>query len=237
MSQLESASQPQSADHAPIGRVVLVAVVLIAAAVVVHLTPMRSYISQANELSDEAAAAGVWVYPLAIAATALLLACGVPRLALHAAGGALFGFAVGLLLTMIGAVLGHYAVFVFIRWGGKDWALARWPALERWANLVQEHGIVGVLLARQLPAHSMIINAALAISHVRTRHFLIGTSAGLLPEAIPATLIGAGLMHGSLKASAGYFAVAVAAFALVWIAGVYVFRALRKHQQKEIVRT
>ena len=140
----------------------------------------------------------------------------------------LFGFALGLLVTMIGAVLGHYAVFLLIRWGGKDWALNRWPALQRWASLVHEHGVVGVLLARQLPAHSMLVNAALAISHVRTPAFLIGTALGLLPEAIPATLIGAGLMYGSLRGSTGYVALAVAAFAIIWIAGAYLFRALRK---------
>jgi uncharacterized membrane protein YdjX (TVP38/TMEM64 family) len=168
------------------------------------------------------------VYPLAVALVALLLMCGVPRLPLHAAGGMIFGFALGLVLTMIGAVLGHYIVFLFIRWGGRDWALSRWPALRRWADLLREHGVIGVMLARQLPAHAMVVNAALALSHVEHKHFLAGTALGLLPEAIPATLIGAGLIGGSVKQSSHYLALAAAAFAVAWIAGGYGLSALRK---------
>jgi uncharacterized membrane protein YdjX (TVP38/TMEM64 family) len=199
---------------------------------VIHLTPIKAFFMDAEHLRDEVLALGAWVYPVTILLVALLLACGVPRLPIHAAGGMMFGFAIGLTLTVGGAILGHYAVFLFIRWGGREWTLRRWPALRRWADVIHDHGAIGVLLARQVPLHSMVINLALALSNVTHRHFLVGTAIGLLPEAIPATLIGAGIMSRSLKASAGYLAFAAAAFALVWIGGGYTLRAMRKHSKE-----
>src|SRR4051812_2031526 len=107
-------------------RVVVVSLALIAAVLLVHLTPVRAYLSDLDHLRERLLSLGSWVYPAAIAGTALLLACGAPRLPLHAAGGMVFGFAPGLALTMIGAIVGHYCVFVFARWGGREWALSRW---------------------------------------------------------------------------------------------------------------
>ena len=223
----DGASRPRGGG---LWRVLLVAAVLIAAVATIHLTPVRSWLVDMQRMRETLAGLGVWVYPITIAAVALLLACGVPRLPIHAAGGMVFGFGLGLVLTLIGALLGHYCVFLFIRWGGRDWVLGRWPKLRKWADVFHDHGVVAVLLARQLPAHAMLINTGLALSHVRHRDFLIGTALGLLPEAIPAPLIGAGLMRASLKDSAGYLALAAAAFAVIWIAGGYGFRALRKHR-------
>jgi uncharacterized membrane protein YdjX (TVP38/TMEM64 family) len=211
-------------------RVLIVAAVLVGGALALHLTPVRSYLADARHLREQLAGIGVWVYPLAIVAVAALLACGVPRLPIHAAGGMVFGFGIGLALTMVGAVLGHYCVFLFIRWGGRDWVLGRWPKLRKWGDLIRDHGVVGVLLVRQLPAHAMLINMCLALSHVKHRHFLIGTALGLLPEAIPAALIGAGLMKASLKDSAGYLTIAAAAFAVIWIVGGYAFGSWQKQR-------
>src|SRR5262249_38116145 len=134
------------------------------------------------------------------------------------AAGAVFGFRIGFLLATIGTVLGHYGVFLFVRWGGREWVLRRWPKLRKWAEMIQEQGIVGVFLVRMLPGHSIIANVCLALSHVNHRDFLIGTALGLVPEAVPATLVGAGLVKPSAIDSAGYLALAALAVAGVWIA-------------------
>ena len=228
---LEGAGE-RTAGRAP-WRIAIVAAVLIAAALLIHLTPIRSYLADARHLRVELLGLGLWVYPVAIAGAALLLACGAPRLPIHAAGGMIFGFTLGLVLTFVGAMIGHYAVFLFIRWGGREWVLDRWPSLTRLGNVMRDRGVVAVLLARQLPAHAMIINAALALSHVTQRQFLIGTAVGLLPEAIPATLIGAGLLRASLRSSAAYLTVAAAAFAIIWLTGGTFFRAAMRKQSKE----
>jgi uncharacterized membrane protein YdjX (TVP38/TMEM64 family) len=229
----ESSSLSSPRSGGGVGRILLVGVVLLAAAAALHLTPLHAYLSDAQRLRGDLLRLGAWVYPLTVIGVALVLACGMPRLPIHAAGGMIFGFWTGLVLTLLGAILGHYVVFLFIRWGGREWVLQRWPALRKWADLIHDRGVIGVLLVRQLPAHSMVINTALALSNVSHRDFLAGTALGLLPEAIPATLIGAGLMRASLRGSTGYFALAAAAFALIWIGGGYTLRTWHRHPREQ----
>ncbi len=211
-------------------RLLIIALVVAAAMLIVHLTPIRAFLADTQHLRESLARMGIWVYPVTVIAVAVLVPCGVPRLALCVAGGMVFGFWWALLLIQVGTLLGHYLLFLLVRWGGRDWALARWPKLRKWADLMHDQGIVGVLLLRQLPAHSLLINLSLGISRVKHRHFLIGTAIGLLPEAIPATLIGAGLVKTSLAHSAGYLILATIAFALIWIAGGYALRSTRSRQ-------
>jgi uncharacterized membrane protein YdjX (TVP38/TMEM64 family) len=86
---------------------------------------------------------------------------------------------------------------------------------------------MGVILLRQLPIHGSFVNLGLGLSHVKHRHFLLGTLIGSLPEAIPATLAGAGLVKTSMASAASYLATAVAALAAIWIACGVMMRALR----------
>jgi uncharacterized membrane protein YdjX (TVP38/TMEM64 family) len=223
-----SPEKAQSVDGGTFVRAVLMTVVLVAAVLVVHRTPISSWLANVERVRFSLAGVGVWVYPLSVLAVGVLVACGVPRLLFCAIGGAIFGFWLGLLLTQLGTLLGHYGVFLFVRWGGREWALHRWPKLRRWADLMHDQGVVGVILVRQLPAHAMVLNVALGISHVKHRHFLLGTIIGVLPEAVPATLVGAGLVKASLKDSAGYVALAVGALALIWIFCGYALREMRK---------
>jgi uncharacterized membrane protein YdjX (TVP38/TMEM64 family) len=74
----------------------------------------------------------------------------------------------------------------------------------------------------------MLINVSLGLSHVKHLHFLLGSAIGLLPEAVPATLVGAGLVKASLKDSAGYLSIAAAGVALLWIVCGYALREMRK---------
>jgi uncharacterized membrane protein YdjX (TVP38/TMEM64 family) len=215
----------------PIGttaRLLLLVVVLLAALLLVHLTPIRDWLDDVERVRTLAAEVGGWVYPLSVLAVALLVCAGLPRLLLCGLCGMLFGFWVGLIIAQTGGLLGHYATFLFVRWAGREWVMQRWPKLSKWAQVVRQQGIVGVILARQLPLHAALINLGLGLSHVRHIHFLIGTAFGTLPEAIVATLVGAGLVRPSLAGSATDLSVAAAAFAAIWIACGYALRALRE---------
>jgi len=210
-----------------IARAFIISGVLIAAMLAIHFTPVRAWLSDLDRLRDSLRGLGAWVYPVSVLAVALLVGCGVPRLLFCAIGGAVFGFWMGLLITQIGTLLGHYGAFLSMRWGGREWALCRWPKLERWARLVEDQGIAGVILVRQIPVHAMLTNLCLGLSHLKHRQFLIGTAIGILPEAIPATLVGAGLVKSSLKDSIGYIAIAAGAFAVIWIVCARAFGKMR----------
>jgi len=225
MENTPAAAAVDSAKPSALARLVLLAGLILAASLAIHLTPVRQWLGDVDRLRAALKDLGAWVYPLSIVTVAILIACGVPRLIFCAIGGAVFGFWVGLLVTQIGTLLGHYAMFLFMRWGGRDWALGRWPKLRRPAELVENQGVMGVILLRQLPVHAALTNLCLGLSHLKHRQFLIGSAIGILPEAIPATLIGAGLVKGSLQGSIGHIAIAAAAIAVIWIVCA---RALKK---------
>jgi len=101
------------------------------------------------------------------------------------------------------------------------------------ADTIQDQGVAGVILARQIPIHGTLINFCLGLSRVKHRHFLIGTAIGMLPEAIPVALVGAGLVKSSFKESAGVLGLAVVAFVLLWIGSAYAFRRLRSRPREQ----
>jgi uncharacterized membrane protein YdjX (TVP38/TMEM64 family) len=209
-------------------RAVLLIGVLAGAITAVYLSPVRTWLADTGHVRRAVQSLGLWIYPVGILSIALLVGCGVPRLLLCTVAGMTLGFWRGLLLGELGTVLGYYGVFLFIRWGGREWALHRWPKLQKWADLVRGQGILGVILLRQIPIHGTLMNLGLGISRIKHRHFLIGTAIGVIPESIPATLVGTGLGKGSAKAIGGYLALAAVAFALIWIACAYGMRAMRR---------
>jgi uncharacterized membrane protein YdjX (TVP38/TMEM64 family) len=99
------------------------------------------------------------------------------------------------------------------------------------ADTIQDQGAAGVVLARQIPLHGTLINLCLGLSRVRHRHFLIGTAIGLLPEAVPVALVGAGLARGSAKGSAGMIGLAAVVMGGVWVAGAYLLRRRGRARQ------
>ena len=171
-----------------------------------------------------------WMVPAAfVALTAALVAVGTPRLALCFAGGAAFGFFWGLLWTQLGTLMGSYALFLFARWAGRERALRRWPALGRYGMALTDGGIITILFARQLPINGFFVSVGLALTHLTHAQYLVGTALGLVPQAIPITLMGAGVgQRMSLARSVSYVLVAVC-----WLlmAGL-LFRRYRRRRAK-----
>lgn len=209
-------------------RFVVLIVAMACALAVVSLTPVRSWLHDVNKLRAAIAAGGAWAYPLCVLGVAVFVACGVPRLIFCTVGGVILGFWWGLGIVHAGTLLGYYGAFLFVRWGGRAWVLAKWPGLAKWSDGVRGQGLAAVVLARQLPLHGSVVNVLLGLSRVRHRHFLLGTTIGLLPEAIPLTLIGAGLVKGSMAGSAKYLALAAVALVVLWVGAGYAVAAMRK---------
>jgi uncharacterized membrane protein YdjX (TVP38/TMEM64 family) len=196
----------------------------------VQLSPIRAWLQDTTRLRQMLEEMGPRAYPLCLFASAILIGSGFPRLVLCGVASMILGFGWGLFLTQGGALLGYYAAFCFIRWGGGNWATHKRPRLRAIADTIQDQGVVGVVLARQIPLHGTLINLCLGLSRVKHRHFLIGSAIGLLPEAIPVALVGAGIVKSSLKESAGVLGLAVIAFLLLWIGSGYALRHLRNRR-------
>lgn len=229
-------SEPQeTTPKRPVVRLAILVIVLGGAIAIIHFSPLREVIKETDRLRQAVVKMGPFAYPACLVISAVLIGCGFPRLILCAAASIVLGLWWGLLLTQGGAILGYYVVFCFIRWGGGDWLIQKRPRLRAIAETIQDQGVAGVILARQIPIHGTLINLCLGLSRVKHRHFLIGTAIGLFPEAIPVALVSAGLVKSSFKDSAGILALAAVAFASLWIGSAYALKKLRARRNQQSI--
>jgi uncharacterized membrane protein YdjX (TVP38/TMEM64 family) len=204
---------------------VLILVVLL---VVAYFSPLRGYLEKAPELCSKINRAGFMAPLIFTIAVCVLVSIGVPRLLLCPIGGMAFGFLPGLTYCIVGTLIAYYIIFLFVRWGGKDFILRHYPRFNRFAKVLERGGIPGVILARQMPVHGMVVNLVLGLSPVGHFDFLAGTLIGLIPEAVPCTLVGTGAMKGSLGKTSIYLIIAIVLLASLWL-------GLKIHSRKKHV--
>jgi len=203
---------------------------LLVLAVLTSLPPVRhAILDNQPRIKDFIHAMGPWGPVVFTISVAVLVACGLPRLAFHFLGGALFAFWGGLLWSSLGTMIGYGVVFFAVRQLGlRELILRKYPTWQRLAVKLKHNTIPAVILFRQIPLPGMVANAVLALSPIRRREFFLGTGIGLLPEAMPMVLIGSGLRKEDLKQTVLYLVGAVALFivgGIVW--GVYTRRAAK----------
>ena len=190
--------------------------VVAAAFALIYFTPARNYLGNIQIVKFWLLSLG-WVGPAAwMGIVFVLVAAGMPRLLFCPIGGLAFGFWYGLLWTQAATLAGYYVLFLFVRWGGKDFVLRHWPRLGQLKK--HFHGPSAALMVfavRQLPVSGLIINFLLALSSIRHSHFLIGTAFGILPAAIPFTLVASGIFKLTGRNTPFYMAAAVGIFLLV----------------------
>jgi uncharacterized membrane protein YdjX (TVP38/TMEM64 family) len=194
----------------------LMLTVVAAAFALVYFTPARKYFGNIQGIKYWLLSLG-WMGPAAwIAIVFALVAAGMPRLLFCPIGGLAFGFWHGLLWTQVATLAGYYALFLFVRWGGRDFVLRHWPRVGRLKEHFHGHSAALLVFAiRQLPISGLIINFLLGLSPIRHRHFLLGTTFGILPEAIPFTLVASGMVKLTSQNTPLYIAAAVVVLLLV----------------------
>ena len=204
----------------------LIMLVLVAAAFAfVYFTPTRDYFSNIEGIKRWLLSLG-WVGPAAwMGIVFALVAVGMPRLLFCPMGGLAFGFWHGLLWTQVATLAGYYALFLFVRWGGQDFALRHWPRVRRLKEHFHGHSAALLVFAvRQLPISGLLINFLLGLSPIRHRHFLLGTAFGILPEAIPFTLVASGVLKLTGQNTPLYICAAIGFLLLVCAALWYFSR-------------
>ena len=205
-------------------KLLILALVVGALLTVVYFSPLRRYLSEGKELGERVRSFGP-LAPLVLAGTvAVLVAIGFPRLILCIVSGMALGFWSGLFWAQIGTLLGNFATFSVVRRFGREWA-DHWvrPRLGM-LRAFEERGATGVFLARQLPLPGLLVNLGCALLPIRAGDFLLGTILGQLPQAIPCTLIGAGVLQASFKKSIGLIGLAVVVAFAAWFGVRCAFR-------------
>jgi uncharacterized membrane protein YdjX (TVP38/TMEM64 family) len=199
--------------------------VVAAAFALVYFTPARKYLGNIQSIKYWLLSLG-WVGPTVwMGIVCVLVAAGMPRLLFCPIGGMAFGFWHGLLWTQVATLAGYYVLFLFVRWGGQNFVLRHWPRVGRLKEHFHGHSAALLVFAvRQLPISGLIINFLLGLSPIRHRHFLLGTAFGILPEAIPLTLVASGMFKLNGRNTPLYIAGAVGFLLVVCVALWYFSR-------------
>jgi uncharacterized membrane protein YdjX (TVP38/TMEM64 family) len=199
--------------------------IVAAAFALVYLTPLQKYLVNIQSAKSWLLSLG-WVGPAAwMGIVFVLVAAGMPRLLFCPIGGLAFGFWCGLLWTQVPTLAGYYVLFLFVRWGGRDFVLRHWPQVIRLRKHFHGHSAALMVFGmRQIPISGLIVNFLLGLSPVRHRHFLIGTVFGILPEAIPFTLVASGLSKLTGRNTPLYVVAAVGVLLLMCFALWYFSR-------------
>lgn len=219
----------------PIIKAALMLLILLGLLIALYQSPLHTYLQDVRNLSQQWSKFGVLAPLVFMGTCAILVAIGCPRLILCPIGGMAFGFWEGLFWSQLGTLLGCYAIFSFVRWGGRDLVLRFWPKAGKLHLFFGKHGLLSVIVIRQLPLPSVLLNVVFGLSPARHRDFLLGTVIGILPEAIPCTLIGSSAMQGSFGQSAWQMGLAIGLLVAVWIGlGVLVRVTRAAKQAREI---
>ena len=194
----------------------IVLAVVAAASALVYFTPAREYLGNIQNVKYWLLSLG-WMGPAVwMGIVFLLVAAGAPRLLFCPIGGLAFGFWRGLLWTQVATLAGYYVLFLFVRWGGRDFVLRHWPRVGRLKEHFHGHSAALLVFAvRQLPVSGLIINFLLGLSLIRHHHFLLGTAVGILPDAVPFTLVASGVFKLTGRNTPLYIAAAVGVLLLV----------------------
>ena len=208
--------------QAPVGHQVPVKPLIVFAAlslalVIVMCTPLKEYLADIKTIKIQLRSFGFYAPLVFMACVFVLITVGVPRLLFCPIGGFAFGFFEGLLWTQLATLAGYYATFLFVRWGGREYVLHHWTKLGRFQKIFDLPAIPAVMIVRQLPISGLITNLILGLAPIRHVDFLVGTAVGILPEAIPFTLVASGAVKLGGGEHIGYIVGAAALLIAVWI--------------------
>ncbi len=184
---------------------------------IAYSSPLKQYLDKAPEICERIKRTGILAPVIFTLGVCVLVSAGVPRLLLWPIAGMAFGFVCGLTYCVFGALMSDYIVFLFVRWLGSEFVLKHSHRLKKLPKMFVHGGIPAVILARLMPIHGMVINLILGLSPVKHRDYLIGTLIGLLPEAIPFTLIGMGVKQGTPWKSMLYIMLAFLTLMAIWL--------------------
>jgi uncharacterized membrane protein YdjX (TVP38/TMEM64 family) len=204
-------------------RFALVIAVVVAGLAVVHLTPLRERIEDVQRWKAWLDTLGWWAPVVFVAASALLIALGTPRLLFCFVGGVAYGFWRGLILGQFASLFGAYGTFLLVRWGAGTWLQRRVARWGRFGELVRRPTLPAVVLLRQVPMTGVIPNTLLGMTSVRHRVFLAGSFLGFIPYTAVTALIGSGAGKRSLATGLLQLGIALGVSAVA-CGGVWILR-------------
>jgi uncharacterized membrane protein YdjX (TVP38/TMEM64 family) len=165
-------------------RLVILLVVILTVVVTVHVTGVSAQLSQARvrELVQSAGAWGIVLYILAFTVGELL---HLPGIMFLGAAVMAFGRVRGGILAYFASIIAVQVVFLAIRAiGGQPLDAIKNARIRAILAKLDERPLLTVIAVRMIGALTPAVTYALALSNVRFRDHLIGTTIGLIPPII-----------------------------------------------------
>jgi pyruvate/2-oxoglutarate dehydrogenase complex dihydrolipoamide dehydrogenase (E3) component/uncharacterized membrane protein YdjX (TVP38/TMEM64 family) len=222
-------------------KVILFAVLLVAAGVGFLFLPVRLWFSQLEGYVQSLGAVGPVIVVLAYTVSTVLL---IPASIITLGAGTLFGLKTGFIVVVIGANLGALGSFLLARTLMRE-RVARWaasnPKFRSLDKAIGRQGFKMVLLMRLSPIFPFILlNYFLGLTAVRTSAYAVANLLGMLPAMLFLVYIGAAArdaIAGQMDASVGFYQQLFKYVGLLATIAVVVFvtrvarRALREAEQ------
>jgi uncharacterized membrane protein YdjX (TVP38/TMEM64 family) len=145
---------------------------------------------------------GVWAWVVFAAVGTGLVSIGFPRIILAAVGGAMFGVVLGTLWSQVAMTLAILAPFLYSRHLGRELVARRMGRrLQRFDDLLGQHGFMVVLLIRLCPVgNNFLTNYLAGVTAIPLGTFLTASFVGYLPESFIFALLGSGFAdHPQLR--------------------------------------
>jgi uncharacterized membrane protein YdjX (TVP38/TMEM64 family) len=216
-----TAQAPPRSVWGDVWRVLLLAAFLIVSAWALTLTPWSQgkTSDKVARLQQWLAQWGGWAWLAYAAAGTGLVSIGLPRIVLSAVGGAMFGVVLGTLWSQVAMTAAILAPFLYSRHLGRELVARRMGRrLQRFDDLLGQHGFMVVLLIRLCPVgNNFLTNYLAGVTAIPLGTFLAASFVGYLPQSFIFALLGSGLAdHPRLRLWGGVILLAAFSLFFIW---------------------
>lgn len=179
-------------------KAILLAAILITVLAFVRFSPLGGYlkISNIETLQQKLSEFGGLAPAVFLFGGALVITLGVPRSVVSILGGMVFGLFWGIILALLSALLGSTVIFLLTKWLGRPLFKQK---VGEYLKAIEHHtrtdGFLMVIILRQLPLTSLLINVLIGLTSISMSMFVLGSIVGLLPETIIFALFGSSLQE------------------------------------------
>jgi uncharacterized membrane protein YdjX (TVP38/TMEM64 family) len=223
-------SQPTVQTGAMLGKALVFLAIAVAGAMAYRFTPLKEWLQPAGQAAAWVRQTGLWGAAVFLLGMSVLIVVGVPRLLFCPLAGALFGFWGGLGVSIAGTMVSYYTAFRVIR-GRRTNGDSTPPLHPKLAFLAGQPGLAAVIISRMVPVPGMIVTLALSMSNVRARVYLLGSLLGVIPEAAPLVLLGAGMLHPGAERPIKLALAAFVCILVAWLAIHYLVQRFKNADQ------
>lgn len=228
-------SRPGTRDPRRAWRLVLLAILLMAGALLLRFTPLGE-LWRAEAVGEALATVrdATWGPALLLLLYLVISPLVVPLMPLIFAGGLLYGPLYGALWNVLGAIAGSALTYGLVRALGRD-TVEHWLGPQRIARVdgvLARHAFWSLVRVRFVPVPAALVNYAAALAGVRPVVFLTSSVLGLVPAVGILTWFAAELAAAAEGERAGVLIRLGIAFALLLLTTLVVPRLLTRSTQR-----